>query len=124
MFYSKSTRGFYDYEIHGDNMPEDKIEISAEYHRELFEGQSAGMLITHDENGYPILVPQPEPTAEELAGIMRDYRNDLLKKSDWTQNADIPQATKDMWRPYRQALRDVPQQAGFPGNIEWPTAPQ
>jgi hypothetical protein len=51
-------------------------------------------------------------------------RNALLEASDWTQNADIPQATKDKWAPYRQALRDVPQQAGFPKNVVWPTPPQ
>lgn len=124
MFYSKSTKGFYDYKIHGNNMPEDKVEISAEYYRELFDGQSSGLLITQDETGYPILAPYPEPTVDELSKIMRDHRNNLLKNSDWTQMPDIPHTTKDLWQPYRQALRDVPQQLGFPDNIVWPTQPQ
>lgn len=55
---------------------------------------------------------------------MRSERNALLAATDWTQMPDVPQATKDKWAPYRQALRDVPQQAGFPDNIQWPVKPE
>lgn len=55
--------------------------------------------------------------------LARSKRNQLLTESDWTQVADAPQATKDKWAPYRQALRDVPQQAGFPENVVWPVKP-
>jgi hypothetical protein len=54
---------------------------------------------------------------------IRQKRNTLLASSDWTQAADVPQAIKDAWATYRQALRDVPQQAGFPANVTWPTKP-
>lgn len=53
----------------------------------------------------------------------REDRNRLLAETDWTQAADVPQATKDKWAPYRQALRDIPQQAGFPITITWPVKP-
>jgi hypothetical protein len=53
----------------------------------------------------------------------RRQRDILLAATDWTQAADVPQAIKDKWAPYRQALRDVPQQAGFPENVVWPDAP-
>ena len=68
-------------------------------------------------------VPPPPPTTEELATAARAERNRLLTETDWTQAADVPQATKDLWAPYRQALRDVPQQSGFPTDIVWPTKP-
>lgn len=55
---------------------------------------------------------------------MRMERNARLAATDWTQAADVPQATKDKWAPYRQALRDVPQQPGFPDNIQWPAKPE
>jgi len=42
MFASKSTRGFYDAAIHGDNMPADVVEITTEQHAALIEGQSQG----------------------------------------------------------------------------------
>ena len=58
-----------------------------------------------------------------LPNTVRQQRNSLLAASDWTQANDIPQATKDAWAVYRQALRDVPQQAGFPTNVVWPTKP-
>ena len=52
---------------------------------------------------------------------VREARDLLIAKSDWTQCADINQATKDKWAPYRMALRDVPQQVGFPFSVVWPT---
>lgn len=68
-------------------------------------------------------VPPPPPTTEELATAARAERDRLLTETDWTQSADVPQATKDLWAPYRQALRDVPQQSSFPTDIVWPTKP-
>ncbi|NBW23522.1 MAG: phage tail protein, partial [Caulobacteraceae bacterium] len=43
--------------------------------------------------------------------------------TDWTQLPDAPVADHEAWAAYRQALRDVPEQPGFPAQIEWPTAP-
>lgn len=63
----------------------------------------------------------PPPTADEL----RNERNNLLFASDWTQLGDIPLTTgkKAEWATYRQALRNVPQQPGFPTTVTWPTKP-
>ena len=54
---------------------------------------------------------------------VRDYRDRLLTNSDWTQVADAP-VDKTAWATYRQALRDVPSQEGFPWNVTWPTQPE
>jgi len=51
-------------------------------------------------------------------------RSELLKDSDWTQLPDVPQPTKDAWASYRQQLRDITTQAGYPVNVVWPTPPQ
>jgi hypothetical protein len=59
----------------------------------------------------------------ELPKMVRQQRNSLLASSDWTQTGDVPQAIKDAWATYRQALRDVPQQSGFPTNVTWPQKP-
>lgn len=58
----------------------------------------------------------------QKAKSVREQRNQKLKDSDWTQVADAPvdQAT---WATYRQALRDVPSQAGFPWDVQWPVEP-
>lgn len=57
---------------------------------------------------------------EEKAGQVRAQRNDLLKSSDWSQLADAP-VNKQAWATYRQELRDIPKQSGFPWNVTWPT---
>ena len=49
-------------------------------------------------------------------------RDRLLAASDWTQVADAP-VDAAAWATYRQALRDIPQQEGFPDNITWPEVP-
>lgn len=51
-------------------------------------------------------------------------RNRLLAATDWSQAVDTPQAVKTKYSAYRQALRDVPQQPGFPDNIQWPVKPE
>ena len=62
-----------------------------------------------------------DPNAEALAAnAVRVQRDLLIAETDWTQCADTPQGIKDEWAPYRQALRDVPQQVGFPFNVIWP----
>jgi hypothetical protein len=60
-----------------------------------------------------------------LASSARDSRNQLLSTSDWTQFNDSPlsEADKESWATYRNALRDVPAQAGFPWDIDWPELP-
>lgn len=66
IYYSKSTGGFYDAAIHGDKIPADAVEITAEQHAALLEGQSQGKIISADENGYPILIDPPPLTAEQI----------------------------------------------------------
>lgn len=56
------------------------------------------------------------------AAQVRAERNSKLAASDWTQLADST-ADKAAWATYRQALRDITEQAGFPWTIDWPVAP-
>jgi hypothetical protein len=64
--------------------------------------------------------PEPEPIAPEVS--VRAERDGLLMTSDWTQVDDSP-VDKSAWATYRQLLRDVPSQEGFPNTITWPTKP-
>lgn len=68
-------------------------------------------------------------TAEEItqrndiqAEQVRTNRNTKLSASDWTQVADAP-VDKAAWATYRQALRDITAQVGFPWTITWPEQP-
>ncbi len=71
-------------------------------------------------------------TQEELNEIdnqkkkyVRFERNSKLAECDWTQLNDTPldNTTKIQWTAYRQALRDIPTQSGFPHSVIWPTKP-
>lgn len=68
----------------------------------------------------------PELTEEQQKMQVRAQRNSLLTLCDWTQLPDAPLTAeqKQTWVEYRQALRDVPEQAGFPENVVWPSTPE
>ena len=66
MFYSAQTGGFYDRAIHGYNIPPDAVEITAEQHAALIQGQTEGKRIVSDANGFPVLADPPLPTADEI----------------------------------------------------------
>jgi hypothetical protein len=53
-------------------------------------------------------------------------RNQLLQQSDWTQipNNPLTPEQQEAWAVYRQELRDVTSQSGYPFNVIWPTPPQ
>jgi hypothetical protein len=73
--------------------------------------------LSKEDNIAPFVAPLPD-----LEGEVRAQRNALLSACDWTQLADAP--VDDLaWAVYRQALRDIPDQPGFPANVVWPVAP-
>jgi len=59
---------------------------------------------------------------DRLAEKERLKRDSLLAKTDWRASSDLTLSAE--WATYRQALRDVPSQAGFPNSINWPTEPE
>jgi len=71
--------------------------------------------------------PPPPPPEEEVRAAQceeaRLARNRLLNNSDWTQMSDAP-VDQAAWATYRQALRDLPDQPGFPADIVWPKKPE
>jgi hypothetical protein len=66
-----------------------------------------------------------ERTATEALAVRAD-RTRRLAACDWTQLADSPldADAKAAWALYRETLRMVPQQAGFPWEVQWPEQPQ
>jgi hypothetical protein len=61
---------------------------------------------------------------ENQANNVRAERNQKLSQSDWTQGKDIADDVSTAWATYRQALRDVPAQEGFPHDVTWPDQPE
>jgi hypothetical protein len=62
----------------------------------------------------------------ELITKIAIQRNTLLVKSDWTQLPNNPLTTEKQqeWAVYRQQLRDIPQQPGYPSDVVWPQQPE
>lgn len=82
------------------------------------------------EDGWAYTVEVADKTSEDLqaetASIeakIRAERNRRLVESDWTQILDAP-VDRTVWANYREALRRLPEQEGFPHNVVWPTKPE
>lgn len=67
-----------------------------------------------------------EDKLENDKALERSVRDTYLSQSDWvvTRAQELGEPVPEDWAAYRQALRDVPEQEGFPYNIEWPTSPK
>tara|TARA_R110001592_G_scaffold251228_2_gene513884 strand:+ start:2120 stop:2398 length:279 start_codon:yes stop_codon:yes gene_type:complete len=87
----------------------------------IFYNKTTGHGAVFDDNANISDWPdfQSDPVAAN-ATMVRAERDELLTASDHMALAD---RITDEWRIYRQLLRDVPAQSGFPANVTWPTAP-
>lgn len=59
---------------------------------------------------------------DRLAQEIRKQRDLKLAETDWRASVDLTLSAE--WVTYRQALRDLPAQTGFPNTITWPTKPE
>lgn len=84
-------------------------------------------VITPDDTeitGLDIAALQAQAASSEIENEKRAERNRLLAEADIAINKAFDSgADLTALKEYRQALRDVPQQAGFPNNIDWPVMP-
>lgn len=130
-YYSKLTKGFYPPDIFSESeRPPDCVEITKAYQMELLTAESAGEVIVTDEIGYPIAVDKPKPTPEQLAVIVRKNRDSELSWFDsvcyrnqfyWDGLAADIQTIR---LQFRENLLKVPEQPGFPADINWPARPE
>ena len=80
MFYSKSTNGFYNLQIHGAGIPNDAVEITQDLYNQLLAGQSAGFTIIANEEGLPSLAEKPSPTYKQILDSLNvTYQADVAK---------------------------------------------
>jgi hypothetical protein len=120
-FYSPKTSGFYNKNIH-TSMPEDAFPVSDAKYDELMEGQSAGKKIVYKARKLQL---EDYEVATVTWEKIRDRRDTLLTKCDWTQIPDAPmdEETRTDWREYRQKLRDITESFPSPEQVVWPMAP-
>jgi nitrogen fixation protein len=88
------------------------------------EGKTINVLYTEEEELLRNSEEQEYAAGanDRAAAEIRTERDAKLTESDWTQVADAP-VDQAAWATYRQALRDIPDQAGFPNEVNWPTEP-
>ena len=88
----------------------------------------------HPEKAEEYIEKQYIPTAEEIAERERAKRNNLLSEADnlllkYQEQVELGVISAnetyrlDLLR-YKQALRDIPEQAGFPDDVEYPALPK
>lgn len=67
-----------------------------------------------------------EEAEAEAAAAARAKRDSLIAETDYLFLSDYPldEAKKAAWTAYRQALRDIPEQDGWPMSIIWPEKPE
>ena len=125
MFYSKSTGGFYDTEIHGAAIPSDAVTITEAQHQALLAGQSSGQVITADANGNPILSAPPPPTAAQLWSVYQASAQAALTESDKTilRCGENSVAVPAAWATYRKALRAIVAATSGDPSVALPTRP-
>ena len=83
---------------------------------------------TKDKDGNTVTASTNEATYKakvdaDAAANVRSQRDAKLAECDWTQANDSPLKAASAWTTYRQSLRDVPTQGGFPHTVTWPTKP-
>jgi hypothetical protein len=70
----------------------------------------------------------PEEKTKIQEDSVRKIRLELLQSTDWTDTSSAPlrlgEEIYNQWQTYRQGLRDIPAQSGYPFNVIWPTPPQ
>jgi len=117
-------------DVNFNHLPEDLVPFNAAPHDNTEHGPKIYADVMAGMYG-PIadFVPEPEQVGfwqddETVEQMMREKRGALLQATDWTQLPDVPQTVKDLYAPFRQALRDVPSQSGFPRDIVWPPLPE
>lgn len=123
MYYSKSTGGFYDPEIHGDSIPSDSVEITQQQYLTLLDGQSSGKTIATDSKGKPVLKDRPAPTADELKALCKAQARQLLVATDFSELPSVRASISNAaaFDAYRSTVRKIfltPVSAPT-----WPTAP-
>ena len=88
-----------------------------DYGRELFE-----MLSTKYSDQVTICTEQEK--YDDASSWVRLERDSLLKQCDWLASTDVELENKNEWLVYRQALRDITNQPGFPFDVVFPTKPE
>ena len=115
-----NEQGGYQFRLFHDG--EENPSLLSMYRVPLYEWNGAAVILRSKE---AFDADMEVVMAEKRKEIVRSTRDRLLAETDWTQVLDAPidTETREAYRAYRQALRDVPEQEGFPTAVVWPELP-
>lgn len=131
LFFSGATGAFYDDGLWSADLPADIVEVTPQVHAVLMAAVSAGKILQAGPDGAPAAVDPPSPSMETLAAwarrrrdaeiaglryLVERHRDELALGLTTTLTAEDFRLVLE----HIQALRDVPEQAGFPEAIDWP----
>jgi Phage tail assembly chaperone protein len=131
LFFSGATGAFYDDGLWSADLPADIVEVTPQVHAVLMAAVSAGKILQAGPDGAPAAVDPPSPSMETLAAwarrrrdaeiaglryLVERHRDELALGLTTTLTAEDFRLVLE----HIQALRDVPEQAGFPEAIHWP----
>lgn len=110
---------------YGSTSPNNSPNTFSKY-SELAKWCNSNNAMIVDRGDYYEAVPVPEPTEEELARNVRGIRNAKLSDTDYLVASDYPISEENLAevKVYRQALRDITEQEGFPKKVIWPDVPE
>lgn len=109
----------------GSKSPNNSPNTLSKY-SELAQWCNSNNAMIVDRGDYYEAVPVPELTEEELARNVRSTRDAKLSETDYLVIPDYPISEENLEevKTYRQALRDITEQAGFPKDVIWPDLPK
>ncbi|KJZ51988.1 phage tail assembly chaperone [Pseudomonas marginalis] len=133
IFYSASTGGFYDSDLHSV-IPDDRVQITKDERAALISGESEGKVIVAGENGIPCLTERLPATSDDLAKLERKWRDGELASVLWLRERHRDQQevggdtslSPEQFAEllvYLQELRDWPQASEFPDSLYRPVPP-
>lgn len=110
---------------YGSKSPNNSTNTFSKY-SELAKWCNSNNSMIVDRGYYYEAVPIPEPTDEELAINVRGTRDVKLSETDYLVASDYPISEENLAeiKVYRQALRDITEQEGFPKKVVWPDVPK
>nr|WP_315025250.1 phage tail assembly chaperone [Brevundimonas diminuta] len=129
--FSATTLAFYDLNTWPHDLPVDIVSLNSAEHAAILNEIASGRVLSSNDDGAPITVTPPAPSAEQLAIDARRRRDAEIAAVRWLlerhrDEQALQIATTLTPEDYRlvqehvQALRDVPEQDGFPLAIDWP----
>lgn len=129
-YWSAAEPGFYDPQTH-TRIPDDAVPMSAKEYAALQRDLAPGQRIVVGADGRPAIADPPPPPDHQVAAIVRGERDRRIADLAWRYERHARELrlglppTDDLTAldDYIQALADVPEQAGFPHTVDWPTPP-